>query len=121
MYTHHKLCYLYIRLCSIFSLPVSIKDCIAQESCDATCGAAARCFKPYDKDAVSVRLLREAGSYIHACIHDHMVAYFHLHGLLHFWSGLIPFVRSNVPQLLLLPESDNQVKNDLFIHPYIYP
>jgi Asp-tRNA(Asn)/Glu-tRNA(Gln) amidotransferase A subunit family amidase len=26
-------------------IPVSIKDCIAQENCDATCGAAARCFR----------------------------------------------------------------------------
>lgn len=64
-------------------LPISIKDCIAQENCDATCGAAARCFRPYSEDAVSVKLLKDA--------------------------GLVPFVRSNVPQLLLLPESDNQI------------
>ncbi len=34
--------------------------------------------------------------------------------------GLIPFVRSNVPQLLLLPESDNQVEYRAYIHTYIY-
>ena len=118
MYTHHKLCYLYIRLCSIFSLPVSIKDCIAQESCDATCGAAARCFKPYDKDAISVQLLREAGSYIHAYMFIWLLTFTYM--ILCLWSGLIPFVRSNVPQLLLLPESDNQVKSDPSIHTSIH-
>ncbi len=64
-------------------IPVSIKDCIAQKGTDTTCGAAARCFKRYEEDAVLVKLLRDA--------------------------GMIPYVRTNVPQLLLLPESDNNV------------
>jgi len=50
---------------------------------DSTCGMAARCFKPAEGDALAVELLRAAGA--------------------------VPFVRTNVPQLLLMAETDNHV------------
>ena len=64
-------------------LPVSIKDCIAQRGTEATCGLAARVGKIAEEDGLQVQLLREAGA--------------------------IPFVRSNTPQCLMLPESMNAV------------
>lgn len=60
-------------------LPYSVKDCINQRGLDATAGLAVRCFKPCDEDAVVVSILRQDGG--------------------------IPFVRTNIPQSLLLPES----------------
>ena len=60
-------------------VPMSIKDHFIQAGCDSTVGIAARCFKPYAEDGMAVSLLREAGA--------------------------IPFVRSTVPALLLLPDT----------------
>lgn len=65
----------------LFGIPISIKDSFSQRGCDATCGSAFRAFKPYEDDGLVVAALREVGA--------------------------IPFVRSNVPQLLMMPESDN--------------
>lgn len=67
----------------LWGVPISIKDCIQQKGTDATCGAAAKCFKPFAEDGLQVKLLREAGALLH--------------------------VRSNVPQLLMMPESENNV------------
>lgn len=67
----------------LLGLPVSIKDCIYQKDADATCGIAARCFRPAAEDGLIVRLVRAAGG--------------------------IPFVRTNVPQLLMMPDSENSV------------
>ena len=64
-------------------LPVSIKDCIQQKGTEATCGLAARVGQISDEDGLQVQLLREAGA--------------------------IPFVRSNTPQSLMLPESMNAI------------
>ena len=64
-------------------VPVSIKDQFVQRGADSTCGLAAHVFDPAEADGVLVELLRDAGA--------------------------IPFVRTNVPQALLLPESDNAV------------
>ena len=59
---------------------MSIKDCIAQQDCDATCGAAARAFKPYSEDAVSVKLLRDAGNkYTHTHTHIYIYIYIYIH------------------------------------------
>ena len=64
-------------------IPVSIKHHIDQVGFDSDCGTAARCNKPATKDSVVVQLLREQGA--------------------------IPFVRSQIPQCLMVPESDNFV------------
>jgi hypothetical protein len=64
-------------------IPVSIKDSFEQKGCDSTCGAAARCLTPCADDGLIVKLLRRA--------------------------GMVPFVRTNIPQLLLLPESENNI------------
>jgi Asp-tRNA(Asn)/Glu-tRNA(Gln) amidotransferase A subunit family amidase len=67
----------------LWGIPISIKDCIAQKGTDATCGTLARCFRPFSEDGLQVDLLRRAGAILH--------------------------VRSNVPQLLMMPESENNV------------
>jgi Asp-tRNA(Asn)/Glu-tRNA(Gln) amidotransferase A subunit family amidase len=63
--------------------PISVKDCFDQRGVDNTCGLAARCFRPKEADGLIISLLREAGA--------------------------IPFVRTNVPQALMLPESMNVI------------
>ena len=67
----------------LWGIPVSIKDCIKQKGTDATCGSVAKCLKPHAEDGLQVSLLRNAGAILH--------------------------VRSNVPQLLMMPESENNV------------
>jgi fatty acid amide hydrolase len=67
----------------LHGLPISIKEQIKQEGFDSTCGACCRLFAPAEEDAVLVAVLREAGA--------------------------IPFARTNVPQLLMLPESFNAI------------
>ncbi|GAB5357558.1 hypothetical protein AAMO2058_000384500 [Amorphochlora amoebiformis] len=67
----------------LHGLPVSIKDQIDMKEFDSTCGLSCRCFKPAHEDAVLVKLLRDAGA--------------------------IPFVRTNVPQCLFLPECFNAI------------
>ena len=64
-------------------LPVSIKDQYDQRGTLNTCGMMSRLSKPVSEDGLLVELLRDAGA--------------------------IPFVRTNVPQLLLLPESVNRI------------
>lgn len=50
---------------------------------DSTSGSAAYCFKPHQKDGLMLAILRAQGA--------------------------IPFVRSNVPQSLMLPDSSNRI------------
>lgn len=64
-------------------IPVSIKECVAMKGCDATCGAASKTYMPQQQDAALVTMMRKG--------------------------GMVPFVRTNVPQLLLLPETENGV------------
>lgn len=71
------------RIGPMHGLPVSIKEQIGQAGFDATCGACCRLFKPCSEDAVLVTLLRSAGA--------------------------IPICRTNVPQLLMLPETFNLI------------
>lgn len=64
-------------------LPFSVKDCLHMTGAVATCGTAALAMKVADRDAVVVQALRDLGA--------------------------IPFVRGNVPQSLMLPESVNAI------------
>lgn len=66
-----------------WGIPISIKDNYDQRGADLTCGVACRCFKPKSEDGLLVKLLRDAGA--------------------------IPFVRTNVPQLLMMSESENNI------------
>jgi len=65
----------------LFGIPVSIKENIIQKGFDSTCGTATRCFNPSLVDSATVQLIRKAGA--------------------------IPFVRTNVPQLLSVIETVN--------------
>eukprot|EP00953_Heterococcus_sp_UTEX-ZZ885_P010553 6162-Heterococcus_DN1.PRE.6 len=67
----------------LLGLPVSIKDCLDQSGALSTCGLACRAALRHDKDGLLVQLMRTGGA--------------------------IPFVRSNVPQLLMMSETDNRV------------
>ena len=67
----------------LLGLPFSVKDNANLTGYDSTCGTASRCFQPASQDAVVITLLKRAGA--------------------------IPFVRSNVPQSLMVAESDNNV------------
>lgn len=69
------------KLGNLFGMPFSIKDTFNQKGLDATCGLAARCFQPAEEDGWTVKYLKD--------------------------QGLIPFIRSNIPQLLVLTESSN--------------
>jgi len=62
-------------------LPISVKDTFDQRGADTTCGFAVRCFQPSQEDGLLLQCMREAGA--------------------------IPFVRTNVPQALMVPESSN--------------
>lgn len=65
----------------LLGVPISIKDGFQQKGFDCSMGTAARCFKPYPQDGLLVTALKDAGA--------------------------VPFVRSNIPQLLMMPESEN--------------
>ena len=67
----------------LYGLPISVKDQFNMAGYDSTCGLAVRCGRPAAVDGALVSVLRKAGA--------------------------IPFVRTNVPQALLLPETGNAV------------
>jgi fatty acid amide hydrolase len=67
----------------LLGVPISIKDGFQQKGYDCSMGIAARCFRPYPEDGLLVKALKDAGA--------------------------VPFVRSNIPQLLMMPESENIV------------
>jgi fatty acid amide hydrolase len=62
-------------------IPISVKDMFVLAGTDSTCGLACKAFRPFAADGVYVRLLREAGA--------------------------VPVAKTNVPQCLMVPESDN--------------
>jgi fatty acid amide hydrolase len=64
-------------------IPISVKEELEQKGYDATCGLAVRCYKPMKKTGLLLSLLCDEGA--------------------------IPYVRTNVPQMLLLPESVNSI------------
>ena len=65
----------------LWGMAVSIKDQFTQRGTDSTCGAAARAFKPAARDGLLVQALR--------------------------WAGACCYVRTNTPQLLMMPETEN--------------
>jgi fatty acid amide hydrolase len=67
----------------LHGLPVSIKEQVGQAGFDSTCGACCRLERPCAEDATLVSSLVAAGA--------------------------IPFCRTNVPQLLMLPETFNAI------------
>jgi fatty acid amide hydrolase len=67
----------------MLGLPVSIKDLFHQEGYDTTCGCPAFLFSPAEKDGKYLQIIHEQGA--------------------------IPFIRSNVPQAMMVPETDNNV------------
>ena len=67
----------------LHGLPISIKDQANMKGCDSTCGLACRTFEPKESDGVLVAVARAAGA--------------------------VPFVRTSVPQLLMLPETFNAI------------
>lgn len=67
---------------TLAGVPISIKDNYHMKGADSTLGIACRCFKPRESDGVLVGQLRAAGA--------------------------VPYVKSNIPPLLLMPESDNK-------------
>ena len=67
----------------LYGIPISIKDNFYIKGTDSTLGISARCFKPALEDGILIKAIREAGG--------------------------IPYVKSNIPQLLMKPESDNDI------------
>eukprot|EP00658_Telonema_sp_P-2_P008405 TRINITY_DN13169_c0_g1_i1.p1 TRINITY_DN13169_c0_g1~~TRINITY_DN13169_c0_g1_i1.p1 ORF type:complete len:484 (+),score=102.74 TRINITY_DN13169_c0_g1_i1:174-1625(+) len=67
----------------LHGLPISVKDQFHQKGCDSTMGMQVRCFHPADEDGLLVGALRAEGA--------------------------IPFCRTNTPQCLMVPESQNNV------------
>eukprot|EP00929_Paragymnodinium_shiwhaense_P056690 TRINITY_DN28378_c0_g1_i1.p1 TRINITY_DN28378_c0_g1~~TRINITY_DN28378_c0_g1_i1.p1 ORF type:complete len:608 (-),score=147.85 TRINITY_DN28378_c0_g1_i1:102-1925(-) len=67
----------------LHGLPISVKDQLHQRNADSTCGLSVRCGVPHKNDGLVVAVLREQGA--------------------------IPFVRTNIPQCLMLPESFNAI------------
>lgn len=66
---------------SLFGLPVSIKDHISQKGCTSSCGVIHKRGKVDDMDSHLVEIIRASGG--------------------------IPFVRSNVPQIMLWVETES--------------
>ena len=67
----------------LLGLPFSVKDHMDLEGFDSTAGAAVKTFVPATKDSALVTLLRRAGA--------------------------IPFVKTNIPQSLMINESVNNI------------
>ena len=67
----------------LFGLPVSIKDCFFMKGKDTSIGSACRCFNPATEDSLFVKLVK--------------------------YEGAIPFIKSNVSQLMIICESGNHV------------
>ena len=67
----------------LLGLPVSIKDLFHQEGYDTTCGCSCYLFDPADKDGETIQILTQQGA--------------------------IPFIRTNVPQAMMIPETDNMI------------
>ena len=67
----------------LHGVPMSIKDQFAMQGTDRTHGLAKFCNQPDDFDCVLVKCLRKA--------------------------GVVPFVKSNIPQFMMWIESENQI------------
>jgi len=67
----------------LHGLPMSLKDQVNQKGFDSSCGQLSRCGLPKAEHGLLASMLIEAGA--------------------------LPFVRTNVPQMLLLPETTNAI------------
>ena len=67
----------------LHGVPLSVKDQVNMRGFDSTCGLASRTFQPEAESSLLVTLLVDAGA--------------------------VPFVRSNVPQGLMVPETSNYI------------
>ena len=67
----------------LWGVPVTVKDSIEIRGRDSSCGALRRCHRPSPRDGAVARRLRRAGAVLVA--------------------------KSNVPQVMMLPESDNRI------------
>ena len=67
----------------LFGIPISIKDVIEFKGHDTSMGSAFHCFKPTSENGLIIKMLMEAGA--------------------------IPFVKTNIPQLLLINETNNWI------------
>lgn len=74
----------------LFGIPVSIKDMLNVEGYDCTIGSSGNCFDP----------CTESGAYYHMLVK----------------AGAVPFIKSNVPQLTLINETNNFILGRT-IHP----
>eukprot|EP01084_Bolivina_argentea_P126422 223851_1 len=67
----------------LLGIPISIKDLFQMKNSDSTCGLVRLCNKPYTNDGKMLQLIRK--------------------------SGAIPYVKTNCPQLNMLPETVNHI------------
>jgi fatty acid amide hydrolase len=67
----------------LYGIPISVKDSFDQKGLDSTMGASSNLYKPYADDGLVLKALKAQGA--------------------------IPFIRSNVPQLLSINESVNNI------------
>ena len=65
----------------LFGIPVTLKDQYQVEGADSTIGISSRAFKPEKETGLATRLIIDAGG--------------------------VPFAKTNLPQMLLVPESNN--------------
>ena len=71
------------KLGRLFGIPISIKDSIEQKGLDSTCGRAKSCFQPSQNDGIVITLLKAQGA--------------------------IPFIRSNLSQILRAFDCSNNI------------
>ena len=67
----------------LFGIPISIKDMIKLKGYDTTLGSGTMCFNPNDDDGLQVKLLLKQGA--------------------------VPFLKSNLPMLMLINETNNWI------------
>ena len=67
----------------LFGIPVSVKDSLQVKGYDSSLGMASLCFQPQSEHGATVQLLLQAGA--------------------------VPFVKTNVPQMLYLSETTNWI------------
>jgi len=71
------------KLGTMFGIPICIKDSIEQKGLDSTCGRAKSCFLPCQNDGIVISLLKSQGA--------------------------IPFIRSNLSQILRAFDCSNNI------------
>ena len=67
----------------LFGLPMTIKDCFLLKGTDSCGGMAAKLYNPAKEDGLLVKLLKEEGA--------------------------IPFIKSNIPQVMMTADSSNYI------------